>query len=160
MLLGGVFKATGNQSPINIPAKGRWMFSDLTRYARRYGVAFRLNPYFPINTLNLMRGAIAAGAQGVFQPYADAVYRAMWVEEKNLGDAAVVLETLQAAGLPAQRLIAACADADVKAKLIANTEEAVARGAFGAPTFFVGDEMHFGQDRLEFVEASLREPNG
>jgi 2-hydroxychromene-2-carboxylate isomerase len=156
MLLGGVFKATGNQSPVTVHAKGKWMFADMDRYAKRYGVPFVLNPHFPVNTLNLMRGAIAADAQGVFKRYADAVYHAMWVEAKNMGDPAVVAEVLRAAGLDAERLLAATADADVKARLIANTEEAVARGAFGAPTFFIGDEMYFGQDRLGFVEDRLR----
>ena len=156
MLLGGVFKATGNQSPVAVPAKGKWMFGDMARFASRYGVPFAMNPHFPINTLNLMRGAVAAQMQGVFQPYADVIYRAMWAEKKNLGDATVFTEVLTAAGLEAASLIAACAEADVKAKLIANTEEAVTRGVFGAPTFFVGQDMFFGQDRLDFVEERLR----
>ena len=156
ILLGGVFKATGNQSPVSVQTKGKWMFADMARYAKRYGVPFALNPNFPVNTLNLMRGAIAAEAQGVFRSYADAVYGAMWVQARNLGDPAVVAEVLRAAGLDAERLIAATGEAEIKARLIANTEEAVARGAFGAPTFFIGDEMYFGQDRLDFVEDRLR----
>ena len=156
MLLGGVFKATGNQSPVTVPAKSAWMFADMARFARRYDVQFVMNPHFPVNTLNLMRGAVAAQAQGVFPRYAEAIYRALWAEGKNLGDTTVVAETLAATGLDAERLIAACAETDVKARLIANTEEAVTRGVFGAPTFFVGPDMFFGQDRLDFVEERLK----
>lgn len=158
MLLGGVFKATGNQSPMAVPAKGRWMGRDLARWAGRYGVPFAFNPHFPVNTLTLMRGAVAVQARqpGRFMPYVDAVFRAMWVEPVDLGDPAVLASTLQAAGFDPHELLAMVGDAEVKARLIANTEAAVARGVFGAPTFFVGSEMFFGQDRLDFVrEAAL-----
>ncbi|MCC7286088.1 MAG: 2-hydroxychromene-2-carboxylate isomerase [Burkholderiaceae bacterium] len=158
MLLGGVFKATGNQSPMAVPAKGRWMGRDLARWAGRYGVPFAFNPHFPVNTLTLMRGAVAVQARqpGRFMPYVDAVFRAMWVEPVDLGDPAVLASTLQAAGFDPHELLAMVGDAEVKARLIANTEAAVARGVFGAPTFFVGSEMYFGQDRLDFVrEAAL-----
>jgi 2-hydroxychromene-2-carboxylate isomerase len=153
MLLGGVFKATGNQSPVMVPAKGRWMADDLARFARRYGVPFRFNPHFPINTLTLMRGAVGLQMRQPerFMPYVDAVFHAMWVEPVNLGDVAVLAATLGAAGFDATQMQALAGDADVKARLIANTEAAVARGVFGAPTCFVGDEMFFGQDRLDFV---------
>ncbi len=158
MLLGGVFKATGNQSPMAVPAKGRWMGRDLARWAGRYGVPFAFNPHFPVNTLTLMRGAVAVQARQPerFMPYVDAVFRAMWVEPVDLGDPAVLASTLQAAGFDPHELLAMVGDAEVKARLIANTEAAVARGVFGAPTFFVGSEMFFGQDRLDFVrEAAL-----
>lgn len=158
MLLGGVFKATGNSSPMAVPAKGRWMGRDLARWAGRYGVPFAFNPHFPVNTLTLMRGAVAVQARqpGRFMPYVDAVFRAMWVEPVDLGDPAVLASTLQAAGFDPHELLAMVGDAEVKARLIANTEAAVARGVFGAPTFFVGSEMFFGQDRLDFVrEAAL-----
>lgn len=158
MLLGGVFKATGNQSPMAVPAKGRWMGRDLARWAGRYGVPFAFNPHFPVNTLTLMRGAVAVQARQPerFMPYVDAVFRAMWVEPVDLGDPAVLASTLQAAGFDPHELLAMVGDAEVKARLIANTEAAVARGVFGAPTFFVGSEMYFGQDRLDFVrEAAL-----
>lgn len=158
MLLGGVFKATGNSSPMAVPAKGRWMGRDLARWAGRYGVPFAFNPHFPVNTLTLMRGAVAVQARqpGRFMPYVDAVFRAMWVEPVDLGDPAVLASTLQAAGFDPHELLAMVGDAEVKARLIANTEAAVARGVFGAPTFFVGSEMYFGQDRLDFVrEAAL-----
>jgi 2-hydroxychromene-2-carboxylate isomerase len=153
MLLGGVFKATGNQSPVMVPAKGRWMGSDLTRFARRYGVPFTFNPHFPINTLTLMRGAVGLQLRQPerFMPYVEAMFRAMWVEPVNLGDAAVLAATLGAAGFDAAQFQSLVADPEVKAKLIANTDAAVARGVFGAPTCFVGDEMFFGQDRLDFV---------
>ena len=153
MLLGGVFKATGNTSPVTVPAKGRWMGEDIARWARRYGVPFTFNPHFPINTLTLMRGA--AGLQmrqpESFARYVDAVFDAMWVKPRNLGDAAVLATMLGEAGLDADAFMALVGDAEVKAKLVANTEEAVARGVFGAPTCFVGTQMFFGQDRLDFV---------
>ena len=141
MLLGGVFKATGNQSPVMVPPKGRWMGGDLARFARRYGVPFTFNPHFPINTLTLMRGAVGLQMRQPdrFMAYVDAVFRAMWVEPVNMGDPAVLAKTLGAAGFDAEAFMALVGDAEVKAKLIANTEAAVARGVFGAPTCFVGD---------------------
>ena len=153
MLLGGVFKATGNQSPVMVPAKGRWMGEDLPRFARRYGVPYQFNPHFPINTLTLMRGAVGLQMRDPqrFMPYVNAVFRAMWVEPVNLGDPTVLASTLGAAGFEADSFMPLVGDAEVKAKLIANTESAVARGVFGAPTCFVGREMFFGQDRLDFV---------
>ena len=157
MLLGGVFKATGNTSPVTVPAKGRWMNDDIARWARRYGVPFAFNPHFPINTLTLMRGATGLQMRraGDFLRYLDVVERAMWEAPKNLGDPAVLAATLAAAGFDADEFIALVGDPEVKAKLIATTEEAVARGVFGAPTFFVGDAMFFGQDRLDFVREAL-----
>jgi 2-hydroxychromene-2-carboxylate isomerase len=158
MLLGGVFKATGNASPATVPAKGRWMNEDLQRWAARYGVTLRLNPHFPINTLTLMRGA--AGMQlrrpEEFLRYLDVIERAMWEQPKNLGDPDVLAATLADAGFESAAFAALVADPEVKARLIANTEEAVARGVFGAPTFFVGEAMFFGQDRLDFVREALR----
>lgn len=158
MLLGGVFKATGNASPVMVPAKGRWMGQDIARWARRWGVPFRFNPSFPINTLTLMRGA--AGLQmrqpERFSRYVDTVFEAMWVTPRNLGDAAVLATVLAEAGFDAEAFMALVADTEVKARLVANTEEAVTRGAFGAPSCFVGDQLFFGQDRLDFVrEAAL-----
>jgi 2-hydroxychromene-2-carboxylate isomerase len=153
MLLGGVFKATGNVSPVSVPAKGRWMGQDIARWARHWGVPFTFNPHFPINTLTLMRGA--AGLQmrqpQDFTRYVDAVFHAMWVAPRNLGDAGVLAAALAEAGFNADEFMALVGDAEVKAKLVANTEEAVARGVFGAPTCFVGEQMFFGQDRLDFV---------
>ena len=159
MLLGGVFKATGNASPVTIPAKGRWMLGDLQLWARHWGVPLVFNPHFPINTLTLMRGA--AGLQmrepETFPRYLDVVFGAMWRAPRNLGDADVLAQALTEGGLDAERIIGLAADPEVKARLVANTEEAVARGVFGAPTFFVGGRMFFGQDRLDFVRAALRD---
>ena len=158
MLLGGVFKATGNQSPVMIPPKGKWMWGDMARWARRYGVPLVVNPHFPINTLMLMRGA--AGMQmrdpDRFLRYVDVIYKAAWEKPRNLNDSAVVGATLQEAGFDPAALLAMVGDPEVKAKLIATTEEAVQRGVFGAPTIFVGEQMFFGQDRLEFVQDALR----
>jgi 2-hydroxychromene-2-carboxylate isomerase len=153
MLLGGVFKATGNQSPVMVPAKARWMAHDLERFARRYGVPYAYNPHFPVNTLPLMRGAVGLQMRQpeLVQRYVDTVFRAMWVESINLGDAGMVARVLTDAGFDASAFVALIAEPEIKAALIAATDEAVARGVFGAPTMFVGDQMHFGQDRLDFV---------
>lgn len=157
MLLGGVFKATGNNSPVAIPAKGQYMMQhDLPRFAKRYSVDMNMNPHFPINTLNLMRGAIAAARLDCLPAYTDAVYDAIWKDSKNMGDADVVVAALTESGLDASAIMALSQDPEVKAELIANTEAAVARGIFGTPTFFMGEEMYFGQDRLDFVEAALQ----
>ena len=158
MLLGGVFKATGNASPVTVPAKGRWMGQDVARFAARYQVPFRFNPSFPINTLTLMRGAVGMQAQQPeqFARYLDAVFDAMWAHPRNLGDAAELAEVLQQAGFDPDAFSILVADPAVKAALVAQTEAAVARGVFGAPTCFVGEQMFFGQDRLDFVrEAAL-----
>jgi 2-hydroxychromene-2-carboxylate isomerase len=157
MLLGGVFQATGNRSPIDVPAKGRYMLADLARCARRYGVDWHQNPHFPINTLALMRGA--AGIQlrepERFDAYLAAVYRAIWVEEQNLNEPSAVAATLARAGFDPERFRALIADDAVKQALRATTEEAVHRGVFGAPTMFVDQQMFFGQDRLDFVADAL-----
>ena len=154
-LLGGVFKATGNVSPATAPAKSRYMGDDLERFARRYKVPFLFNPFFPVNTLALMRGAVAYQQQGRLDQYIEAIFSAMWVTGKNMNEPTIVAEVLDTIGIGAQEFLVAIAAQDVKDKLKSNTEEAVERGAFGAPTFFVGDEMFFGQDRLDFVEAAL-----
>lgn len=156
MLLGGVFKATGNQSPVAIPAKGRYMLQDLARYARHYGVPMTFNPHFPINTLPLMRGAAGYLDTPQFHTYVTAMFNALWVEQKNLGKPEVVAEVLAAAGLDPAEFERLVNDEGVKERLKGITEQAIQRGAFGAPTFFVGDEMHFGQDRLDFVAEALQ----
>ena len=156
MLLGGVFKATGNYSPVEIPAKGNWLHQDLQRWAARYGAAFRQNPHFPINTLVLMRGAAGMQMRGPdFLKYVDTVFHAMWEEPRNLGEQQELAAVLQQAGFDANAFLSLVNDAAVKEQLKKNTEEAVARGVFGAPTFFVGDEMFWGQDRLDFVAEAL-----
>lgn len=157
MLLGGVFQATGNASPIEIPAKGRYTMIDFQRFARRYGVPLEFNPYFPINTLTLMRGAIGIQMRQPerFEAYLAAIFKAMWQDKRNLGDPAVLAATLDAASFDPQALLALVGDQEVKDALKAATEEAVKRGVFGAPTCFVGNEMFFGQDRLDFVAEAL-----
>ena len=157
MLLGGVFKATGNASPAMVPAKGRWMNQDMARWARRHGVPLAMNPYFPINTLTLMRGATGLQLRqpAQFERYVETVYRAMWEAPCNMGDPAVLAQVLQRAGFDVEALLALVNDVEVKARLVATTEEAVARGVFGAPTMFVGEQMFFGQDRLDFVREAL-----
>ena len=156
MLLGGVFKATGNHSPAEIPAKSKWMHQDMQRWAARYGAVFRFNPHFPINTLLLMRGAVGMQMRGPdFHEYVEAVFHAMWAEPRNLGEPAELAAVLRQAGLDADAFLALVSDTAVKEQLKKNTEEAVARGVFGAPTFFVGEDMFWGQDRLDFVAAAL-----
>jgi 2-hydroxychromene-2-carboxylate isomerase len=157
MLLGGVFKAVGNQSPMQNPceAKRRYGGVELLRFARYYGAPFQVNPHFPINTLLLMRASVAAQREGVFAPFHAAVYPAFWAEGLDLGAAETFAAVLQGAKLDARKLIELANEPDVKQALRENTEEAVSRGAFGAPTFFVGDEMFFGADRLPFVEREL-----
>ena len=156
MLLGGVFKSTGNQSPVVVPAKAAYMNNDLKRFAKRYGVPFRFNPHFPINTLALMRGAVAYQDDAVASStYRDAIFMAIWVEARNLNEPDVIGQVLSDAGLDPAELMNRIGQQAVKDQLIANTEEAVNRGAFGAPTFFVGEQMFFGQDRLDFVTEVL-----
>jgi 2-hydroxychromene-2-carboxylate isomerase len=156
MLLGGVFKATGNHSPIEIPAKKRWLQLDLMRWAARYGAAFSHNPHFPINTLILMRGAAGMQMRGTdFHKYVDAIFHAMWAEPRNLGEPQELAAVLRQAGFDADAFQSLVSDPAVKEQLKKNTEEAVARGVFGAPTFFVGEDMFWGQDRLDFVAAAL-----
>jgi 2-hydroxychromene-2-carboxylate isomerase len=158
MLLGGVFQATGNQSPMTVPAKGRYMLDDLARYAARYKVPFRHNPFFPINTLTLMR--VATGLQmrepARFVPYVDALYRAIWVDARNMNDPATVAGVLQQAGFDPAAVMALAADPQVKERLKTLTQEAVDRGVFGAPTFFLDGQMYWGQDRLDFIQHALQ----
>jgi 2-hydroxychromene-2-carboxylate isomerase len=157
-LLGGVFQASGNRSPMEVPSKGKYMQGDLERYARRYGVPFRHNPHFPINTLMLMRGALGLQLRdtGRMTSYVDAVFRAIWVDGKNMNDPATVGAVLQQAGFEPQKVLALTADAEVKEQLKSVTQEAVGRGVFGAPTFFVDGQMYWGQDRLDFVKEALQ----
>ncbi len=159
-LLGGIFKATGNRSPAEafagIPAKLAYEGLETRRFVRRHGISeYGPNPHFPVNTLLIMRGAVAAQRLGLFEPYVDAVYRAMWVDGLKMDDPAVVKAALDKAGLPADRLLELTQDPEVKAELIKNTEEAVAAGVFGSPSFLVGRELFFGKDRLRDVEEEI-----
>jgi 2-hydroxychromene-2-carboxylate isomerase len=156
MLLGGIFKATGNASPMTVEQKSKWSAFDLPMWAKHYGVPFQRNPFFPVNTLALMRGAAAAQIDGLFERYHPAIYRAMWVDGRNLNDIAEVAAVLTAAGLDAAKFGSRIQEQDVKDRLKATTDEAVARGVFGAPTSFVDDMMFFGNDRLPFVEMALK----
>lgn len=160
MLLGAVFKSTGNASPATVPAKGRYMDADMARYARRYGVTLATNPHFPIITLALMRAA--TGVQMMmperFDDFLKGVFKAMWIDALNLNDPAVTASALKQAGFEPAGIMALVNSAEVKDRLRATTDEAVARGVFGAPTMFVGKEMFFGQDRLEFVREALQQP--
>ncbi len=157
MLLGGVFQSTGNRPPISVPLKGAYLFQDLERYARRYGVAFNLNPHFPVNTVTLMRVDISLAMQGDERlgQYREAAFRAMWIDQQNMGDAAGIAALLDAAGFDAAATLAGASEQAVKDQLKACTQAAVDRGVFGAPTFFVGEQMFWGQDRLDFVRDAL-----
>ncbi len=158
MLLGGVFQATGNQSPISVPAKGKYTFADFARYAKRYAVPLNFSPHFPINTLLLMRGAIGLQMTNDvrFMGYCKTMFSAIWIEALNMNDPAIVGKTLQRAGFDAQAMLALANDQNTKDALKATTQLAVERGVFGAPTFFVGDQMFWGQDRIEFVKEALQ----
>jgi 2-hydroxychromene-2-carboxylate isomerase len=157
ILLGGIFKATNNKSPAETLAgvknKPEFQVLETERFVRRFGVKpYTMNPFFPVNTLNLMRAAIAAQFEDVFEKYVDAAFHHMWVEPKKMDDPEVALKAFAASGLDAAKLLARAQDPDVKAKLMANTQAAVEGGAFGSPTFFVGKEMFFGKEQLREVE--------
>ena len=157
VLLGGIFKATNNKSPAEtlagIKNKREFHAIETSRFLKRFQVKpYNWNPFFPVNTLNLMRAAVAARLDGVFEKYIDAAFHHMWVEPKKMDDPEIALAALTASGLDAKRLFARAGEADVKAKLIENTQSAVERGAFGSPTFFVGNEIFFGKEQLRDVE--------
>lgn len=161
VLLGGVFKATGNRSPMEafagIPAKLAYEALETRRFVARHGLTrYRQNPNFPVNTLAIMRVAEAARDLGVFAPYVEVVFQAMWEDGRKMDDPAVVAETLANAGLPAEKLLAMIQDQALKDRLMAATTSAVERGVFGSPSFFVGDELYFGKDRLRDVEEALQ----
>ena len=157
ILLGGIFKSTNNKSPAEtfagIKNKREFHAVETERFVRRFQVQpYVMNPFFPVNTLNLMRAAVAAQFEGVFEKYVEAAFHHMWVEPKKMDDPEVAAKALASSGLDAAKLFARAQDADVKAKLIDNTQSAVERGAFGSPTFFVGSEMFFGKEQLRDVE--------
>ena len=161
ILLGGIFKATNNKSPAEslagVKNKREFHAIETERFVKRFGVKpYTWNPFFPVNTLNLMRAAVAAQMEGVFEKYIEAAFHHMWVEPKKMDDPEVAMKAIAASGLDAAKLFARAQQADVKAKLIENTQAAVERGAFGSPTFFVGNEMFFGKEQLREVEEMLR----
>jgi 2-hydroxychromene-2-carboxylate isomerase len=160
-LLGGLFKLTGNQAPMtafgNVKGKLEYERLETQRFIAKHGLRdFRFNPHFPVNTLLIMRGLLAARRAKVGEIYFDAVLKAMWEEGQKMDDPAVAAAVLSAAGLDAKAILDAAQDPDVKAELTGNTNAAAARGAFGIPTFFLGNEMFFGKERLGQVEAELR----
>jgi 2-hydroxychromene-2-carboxylate isomerase len=165
VLLGGVYKATGNLSPAEslrgIKNKPEYNAIETQRFLRRHNITkFKMNPFFPVNTLALMRGAVAAQFEGMFEPYFRAAYHHMWVEPKKMDDPAVFREAFLSSGIDIDRLVARSQEDDVKKKLIENTNNAVARGTFGSPTFFVGDEIYFGKDSLRDVEEEIAAQRG
>jgi 2-hydroxychromene-2-carboxylate isomerase len=160
VLLGGLFRLTGNQAPMTafagVPAKLAYERREMERFIARHGLgAFRMNPHFPVNTLTLMRGAVAADGEGLLAPYVEAMFHFMWEAPRKLDDPDVLAATLAEASLPAERLLGRAADQDVKDRLLANTQEAFAHGAFGIPSFLVAGELWFGKDRLRDVEEAL-----
>ena len=160
ILLGGLFKLTNNRSPAvafaDIANKRAYDALEIRRFIARHALPeFRLNPHFPVNTLLIMRGAVAAQKLGCFEPYIDAVFRSMWEQGLNMAEIEVASAALAGAGLDADTILAATKEDDVKSHLLANTQDANDRGAFGSPTFFVGDEIFFGKDRLREVEEEI-----
>lgn len=159
-LLGGIFKATGNKAPMiqyaDAPAKLAYENLEMRRFIGKHGLTkFRINPHFPVNTLTIMRGAVVAADEGTLDDYVDAVNRAMWEDGLKMDDPEVVAAFLSANGFDGPAILARTQESEIKAKLVANTEAAVARGVFGIPTFFVANEMFFGKDRLAQVEEAL-----
>lgn len=159
VLLGGVFKATNNQAPMmsfaGVTGKTDYLRVELTRFIERHAIPFAWNPHFPVNTLTVMRGAMFAQGKAWERAYIDCVFRAMWVDGQDMADPAVIGAVLEAAELPDEAIIAACQSPEVKGHLVAATSEAVARGVFGSPTMFLGDEMFFGKDALSDLEWRL-----
>ena len=161
VLLGGVFKLTNNRSPMEtfagIKNKPEYQAIETQRFIRRHKITrYKFNPHFPLNSLQLMRGAIAAQELHVFDRYVNCVFDNMWGEPKKMDEPEIVTAALTACGLDAKRILELTQDPAVKAKLMANTESSVQRGTFGSPTFFVGDEIFFGKDRLDEVEREIR----
>lgn len=160
VLLGGVFKMTGNRSPAEtyagIKNKPEYHRLETERFVRQHGITrFKSNPFFPVNTLMIMRGAVAANKLGIFERYVDEVYRHMWAEPKKLDDPAVLKAALIESNLPADKLFELAQTPEVKDGLLAETTRAVERGTFGSPTFFVDDDIYFGKDRLRDVEEAI-----
>ena len=160
VLLGGIFKATGNQAPMiafaGVPAKLAYEYKEIERFIARHDLKhFNFNPHFPVNTLSAMRGAVAAEQEGVLAPYIEAIFHFMWEKPRKLDDADVFHATLTEAGLPAERLLELIQTPEIKAQLMTNTQSAVDQGVFGIPGFIVDGELYFGKDRLESLEPGL-----
>jgi 2-hydroxychromene-2-carboxylate isomerase len=160
VLLGGVFKATNNVSPAvslqGIKNKPEYQELETKRFLKKHNITnYQWNPHFPVNTLQIMRGAIVAQRDGFLAKYVDEVYRHMWAEPKKMDEPDVIRTALEESGLPADVVLDGIQDSEVKQQLIRNTEDSVARGVFGSPSFFVGDELFFGKDRLREVEEEI-----
>lgn len=155
MLLGGIFKAVGNTSPITVPAKWEWIQKDFARYAEYYGIPYQMNPHFIFSTVNAMRGAMWALDEGCVDAYSQTMFGAAWADGKDLSNAEVMTEVLNDAGFDSTQVMEAMTQPEIKQALITATNEAAERGVFGAPTMFVDDEIYFGQDRLEWVERAV-----
>lgn len=155
IFLGGLMEASGNRPPATVPNKGKWMMGDLARWAALYGLEYRRNDKFPQMTLHHMRGALALMGTDQFRPMIDRLYRALHVENQVIDDPANMAKLLGEVGIDPQEFMAKISDPAIKDQLKANTQSAFDRGAFGAPTFFIGDTMHFGQDRLWMVAEDL-----
>jgi 2-hydroxychromene-2-carboxylate isomerase len=160
ILLGGLFKLTGNRSPAEsfagIRNKMEYQKLEMERFVKRHGLSsFRWNPNFPVNTLQIMRGAIAARHEGIFEKYVNTVFAGMWEQQRKMDDPEVIRDVLTGAGIDAGKLMARTQEPDVKDALLANTQRAFERGAFGSPTFFVENEIYFGKDRLRDVEEEI-----
>ena len=160
VLLGGVFKLTNNQPPMvqfkGIKNKAEYARLETARFIKRHGLtAFKPNPHFPVNTIQIMRGAVLAERDGFFEPYVEAVFRAMWEEGRKMDDPQVIKATLTNAGIDADAVLEGISEQSIKDKLVADTAASVDRGNFGSPTFFVDDEMYFGKDRLDDVERAI-----
>jgi len=165
VLLGGVFKATNNVSPAvslqGIKNKPQYTQLETKRFLAQHKITnYAPNPFFPVNTLTIMRGAVFAQRQGYFEKYVDEVYRHMWAQPKKMDDPAIIAAALNESGLPSDAILAGTQDPDVKQQLIANVDDAVARGVFGSPSFFVGTELYFGKDRLRDVTEEIERQKG
>ncbi len=162
VLLGGIFKATNNKSPAETLAgvknKREFHALETERFLKRFGVSnYVWNPHFPVNTLNLMRAACARQIDGGLEAYVESAYKHMWAEPKNMADPEIAMEAFASDGIDAEALFERSHKPDVKARLMANTQDAVERGAFGSPTFFVGNEMYYGKEQLREIEDVYRQ---
>ena len=155
ILLGGILKATGNTSPVTVPTKWEWIKTDFQRHADHYGIPYRFNPHFIFSTVNAMRGALWALSNGQIEPYNQAMFSAAWAQGEDLSSPDALREILTNAGFDPEQVAVAMAQPQIKTALIEATDDAAKRGVFGAPTFFVNDEMFFGQDRMDWVKRAL-----
>lgn len=156
MLLGAVMKAVGNQAPATLPARGKYLFRDVQRWADYYQIPYAMNPAFPVNSIKALRLALVAQQDGRFTSIHQPLFDAVWAGQQDVNDDAVLTKIVADGGMSPDDVLQRISSDEIKGRLRANTDEAVSRGAFGAPTFFVGDEMFFGNDRLHFVKEALK----